>query len=288
MNGDSLLRLLAALAAGWALVVLFAWAFQRRLIYQPIPGQVPPVETVLGGAEEAVLRTADGLELGAWFLPGEERASGAAVIVFNGNAGDRSFRSGLARSLSRAGFSVLLFDYRGYGGNAGRPSEAGLFEDARAARRWLDERKGVDPNRIVYFGESLGCAVAVALAAQRPPAALVLRSPFPSLVDVGHRHYPFLPVGPLLADRFDCLDLARALPCPLLVVAGERDRIVPPALSRKLFEAAPEPKRLLIVPGADHNDEELVEGEEVVTQIVRFVRMALDPIGRTPHGGGPT
>lgn len=287
MNGESLLRLLAAIAAGWVLVVLLAWAFQRRLVYQPLGGRVPPVGSVLAGAEEAVLRTADGLELGAWFLPGERTESGAAVIVFNGNAGDRSFRSGLARSLSRAGLSVLLFDYRGYGGNAGRPTEAGLLEDARAARRWLEGREGVDPDRILYFAESLGCAVALALAAERPPAALVLRSPFPSLVDVGRYHYPFLPVGPLLKDRFDCLDLARALRCPVLVVAGERDRIVPPSLSRELFEAAAEPKRLLIVPGADHNDEELVEGEQLVAETVRLARMPREPLDPPRHGEGP-
>lgn len=287
MNGESLLRLLAAIAAGWALVVLLAWTFQRRLIYQPLTRSVPPVDSVLGGAEEAVLRTADGLDLGAWFLPGGTSASAAALIVFNGNAGDRSFRSGLARSLSRAGLSVLLFDYRGYGGNPGRPTEAGLLEDARAARRWLEGKESVDPGRIVYFGESLGCAVALALASEQPPAALVLRSPFPSLVHVGRYHYPFLPVGPLLADRFDCLHLARTLRCPVLVIVGERDRIVPPSLSRKLFEAAPEPKRLLIVPGADHNDEELVEGEQVVAETVRFAKEALGSSGRAPDGDGP-
>ncbi len=269
------LRFLAALAGGLALIVLLAWVFQRRMIYLPLTWSVPAVETALPGGKEAVLRTADGLELGGWFLPAAGASARRAVIVFNGNAGDRSYRAPLAQALARAGFSVLLFDYRGYGGNPGRPSEAGLREDARAARRWLEGREEVDPAGILYLGESLGCGAALGLATERPPFALVLRSPFPSLTEVGRIHYPFLPVRLLLRDRFECLDLARRLACPLLVVAGERDRIVPASLSRRLYEAAPEPKRFVLVPGADHNDEVLVDGERVAAETVRFVEEAV-------------
>jgi fermentation-respiration switch protein FrsA (DUF1100 family) len=266
-----LVRLLVTLAGGFALIVLLAWAFQRRMVYLPLTQTVPAVETVLPGATEAVLRTADGLELGAWFLPAAAGPARRAVIVFNGNAGDRSYRAPLARALARAGFSVLLFDYRGYGGNPGRPSEAGLREDARAARRWLEERAEVDPAEVVYFGESLGCGVALALSAERPPLALVLRSPFPSLTEVGRWHYPFLPVRLLLRDRFECLDLGRRLACPLLVVAGEADRIVPASMSRRLYEAAPEPKRFVLVAGADHNDDALLDGERLAAETARFL-----------------
>ncbi len=122
------------------------------------------------------------------------------MLVCNGNAGDRSMRADLAAALNRHGLSVLLFDYRGYGGNPGRPSEDGLAADARAAQAWLAGQPDVDPNRIAYFGESLGAAVAIGLAVQRPPAALVLRSPFTSLADVGVRALP-VAAGAAAADR---------------------------------------------------------------------------------------
>ena len=149
------------------------------------------------------------------------------VIVFNGNAGNRAFRAPLAAALAEHGISVLLFDYRGYGGNPGSPSEEGLAADARAARRYVAGRAGSD--RIVYFGESLGSGVAVRLAAEQPPAALILRSPFTSLTDTGRHHYPFLPVGMMLIDRFASIDRIRDIRCPLLVIAADHDSVVPTA-----------------------------------------------------------
>src|SRR5690606_27765101 len=122
----------------------------------------------------------------------------------NGNGGDRSMRVPLASALNRMGLSVLLFDYRGYGGNPGSPSEEGLAADARAAQAWLAAQPGVD--QIVYFGESLGGAVAVRLAVERSPVALILRSPFTSLADVASVHYPWLPVRRLLLDRYPSID----------------------------------------------------------------------------------
>ncbi len=153
-------------------------------------------------------------------------------------------RAALAVALNRMGLSVLLFDYRGYGGNPGRPSEEGLAADARAAQAWLAAQPEVDPDRIAYFGESLGAAVAVGLAVQRPPAALVLRSPFTSLADVGAVHYPWLPVRRLLLDRYPSIERIASVHAPLLVIAGDRDDIVPLSLSRRLYDAAAEPKRL--------------------------------------------
>jgi fermentation-respiration switch protein FrsA (DUF1100 family) len=166
---------------------------------------------------------------------------------------------------------VLLFDYRGYGSNLGAPSEEGLAADARAALAYLAGRPDVDPGRIVYFGESLGAAVALRLAIERPPAALVLRSPFASLAEVGRHHYPFLPVSLLLRDRYDSAALAGRLAAPLLVVAGGHDRIVPVDHTRRLFAAAPQPKRLVVLDGADHNDLDLLAGPRLVDELRSFL-----------------
>jgi hypothetical protein len=180
-------------------------------------------------------------------------------------------RAALAAELAHMGPAVLLFDYRGYGGNPGSPTEEGLASDARAAAAYLAGRPEVDPARLVYFGESLGAAVALRLAVERPPAALVLRSPFASLAEVGRVHYPVLPVSWLLRDRFDAAALAGRLDAPLLVVAGDRDGIVPVGHSRRLFAAAPEPKRLVVLEGADHNDPDLLAGPRLLTELRAFL-----------------
>jgi uncharacterized protein len=267
-----MLAALVIVAVLVAVLLGLVWSQQRRLIYYPWPGRVPPAASVLPGGQEVVLETEDGIRLGAWFVPAPgSTPRGPAVLVCNGNAGSRALRAPLAAALARAGLSVLLFDYRGFGGNPGRPSEEGLAADARAARAWLAARPEVDPSRIAYFGESLGAAVALRLAVERPPAALVLRSPFTSLADVGRLHYPWLPVRLLLADRYPSAERVADLTVPLLVVAGEHDRIVPAALSRRLYDAAAEPKRFVLVPGADHNDTALLDGRQLVGEIARFL-----------------
>jgi uncharacterized protein len=203
--------------------------------------------------------------------PGRWGRPGPAVLVCNGNGGNRSLRAPLAAALARMGLAVLLFDYRGYGGNPGHPTEAGLAADARAALDYLAARPEVDPARVVYFGESLGAAVALRLATERPPAALVLRSPFASLAEVGQLHYPLVPVSLLLRDRYDSAALAGRLAAPLLVVAGGRDRIIPASHSRRLFAAAPQPKRLVVLDGADHNDHDLLAGPRLLAEVRAFL-----------------
>ena len=262
-----------------SVLLALLWVFQRRLIYIPLDRSIPPAAETLPGSLEIAFRTDDGLRLNGWFLP-VAGPPGPAVLVCNGNAGNRSFRAPLARALAAAGLSVLLFDYRGYADNPGAPSETGLMADARAARRYLAGRDEVDPAGIVLFGESLGAAIAVALAAEEPPAAVILRSPFTSLADVARTHYPFLPVGTLLRDRYPSLERVGRIGAPVLVIAGERDSIVPAAQSRRLYEAASEPKRFVLVPGADHNDFELLAGDRLIGEVLRFLE---ERIGiRTP------
>jgi fermentation-respiration switch protein FrsA (DUF1100 family) len=260
---------LAVLLLALAVLLLLVWSGQRRLIFFPFGNVGAPADADLAGAEEVELATDDGLRLGAWFVPAGAPRLPVTVIVFNGNAGNRAFRAPLAAALAGRGISTLLFDYRGYGGNSGSPSEEGLAIDARAARRYVSTRAGAD--RIVYFGESLGCAVAVRLATEQPPAALILRSPWTSLADTGRHHYPFLPVGLLLADRFASIDRIRDIRSPLLVIAAERDSVVPSDQSRRLFAAALEPKRLLILERTDHNDYELLAGSRMLAAVADFV-----------------
>ena len=183
-------------------VLALAWVLQRRLIYLPAGAPAPAAEQLLDGGSAVRVHTDDGLDLTAWHAPATGPTTGVTVLVLPGNAGSRLARVPLARALAGAGFDVLLLDYRGYGGNPGSPTEDGLAADARAAHHHLVGERGVRADRLVLFGESLGAAVATRLARERPVAALVLRSPFTSLADVGARHYPFLPVRALLRTGF--------------------------------------------------------------------------------------
>ncbi|WP_237028156.1 alpha/beta hydrolase, partial [Mycobacterium tuberculosis] len=140
-----------------------------------------------------------------------------------------------------------------------------------AAQEWLSGQSDVDPARIAYFGESLGAAVAVGLAVQRPPAALVLRSPFTSLAEVGAVHYPWLPLRRLLLDHYPSIERIASVHAPVLVIAGGSDDIVPATLSERLVAAAAEPKRYVVVPGVGHNDPELLDGRVMLDAIRRFL-----------------
>ena len=266
---------MGALTTGVVLAILLVaaiWIFQRRLIYFPF-GDVPVPRLVgLAAAEPVVFPTTDGLRLHGWLVPPLEPRAGTTILVFNGNAGHRGFRATLAAALRERGYGVLLFDYRGYGGNPGTPTEAGLAADARAARAFLLTRPEAAATRLVYLGESLGSGVATRLAAEHRPAALVLRSPFTSMTDVGAFHYPLLPVRWLLSDRFDTASRIAGLGCPLLVVAGDQDTVVPYAQSRRVFDAAAEPKRFVTIAGADHNDPALADGPDVIEAIDRFLK----------------
>lgn len=261
----------AVVVVGLVLAVALGalWVFQRRLIYFP-SSAVPPIGSVMPAGEDVVLVTDDGLDLDAWFVPAAT-PWGITVLVLNGNAGNRSDRTQLATALTARGFNVLIVDYRGFGANPGNPTETGLASDARAAVAYLEGRDGIDTDRFVYFGESLGAAVAIGLAAERPPAALVLRSPFTSLADVASVHYPVLPMSWLLWDRYENLERIPDIDVPVMVIAGSDDRVVPFAQSIRLFDAAVGTKDMFIVEGAGHNDAALTSGDDMMDAVAAFV-----------------
>jgi uncharacterized protein len=249
-----------------AVAVAMLWLLQRKLIYFPDGGPVPRAGSVITGARDVTLETSDGLRLGAWYVP-PRQPEAMTVLVANGNAGNRAGRAPLAQALARRGFGVLLFDYRGYGGNPGSPSEAGLALDARAAYDYLVHEAGVPATQLVYFGESLGGGVVTALAVERPPAAIVLRSPFVDLASVGQEHYRLLPVGLLLRDRFPVAEQIVGIDVPVSVVYGSADSVVPAGQSRRVAESASNLWKLVAVPNADHNDPRLVYGEPVISAV---------------------
>ena len=261
------LGIAAVAVAVWLALVVLAAVFQRQLIYLPSTASPTPPSD----AEEVVYTTDDGLELTAWFLAVDDVVS--TVIVFPGNAGNRELRLPMARGLTARGHAVLLVDYRGYGGNPGSPSEDGLLRDAIAARDHLASRDDVEEASIAYLGESIGSGVAAGLAARVPPAALVLRSPFPELADVGRSAYPFLPVRTLLRDRYPVVEDLATTDAPVLVVAGDADRIVPTRLSRRVADALE--AEIVEIEGAGHNDAALFTGSRYLDAVDTFLRASV-------------
>ena len=267
MRGQIVTRGVLVVLLVVVLVLGLLWLLQRKMIYFPDASAPPAAATVLAGGRDVVLETDDGLRLRAWLAPPTGPDRQVAVLVAPGNGGNRAGRVPLARALAQAGLTVLLLDYRGYGGNPGSPSQAGLARDARAARTYLINQ-GFAPDRMIYFGESLGAAVVTEVSIEYPPGGLVLRSPFTELAAVGRHHYPLLPVGALLRDRYPVADLVGEITVPTAVVYGSADTIVPPSQSRAVAERAASLTALVVVDGADHNDSVLVDGPQVVTAVV--------------------
>ncbi|HUG93671.1 MAG TPA: alpha/beta hydrolase [Planctomycetaceae bacterium] len=265
----------------YAVVVIVLGFFQRSLMYFPSRAErIDPAEAGLaaGRVHDVSFVTADGLTLAGWHVVAEGgscatleecdrtlRDGRLVVLHFHGNGGDRRIRVDDALIFGGSGADTILIDYRGYGENPGSPSEAGLADDARAAWNYATDVRGVRPDRIVLYGESLGGAVAVRLAAElcdagTPPAGVAVLSTFSSMTDAAAHHYPWLPVRLVLLDRYPAIRHIGRVTCPLLFVHAGNDRIVPIELGRRLFAAAPErsaggvEKRFVVLAGCDHND----------------------------------
>jgi uncharacterized protein len=251
--------------------------FLNGLLYFPSRAFYATPEAVGLRHEEIGFEAGDGIRLGGWWIPAGRQPATAHVLLCHGNAGNIGDRVLHAKLLADAGLDVFLFDYRGYGRSEGVPGEEGTYRDTRAARGALLRQAAVDPGRVVYLGESIGGALALALALEAPPLGLVLQSAFTSVRDMGRLHYPFIPPA-MVPDAYPNLRRIAQLRSPLLVIHGDRDDIVPVAHGQVLFDAAPPPKRLEIVRGAGHNDLLDAMGASYGTTIAEWAR-ALAPAG---------
>lgn len=252
----------AAVVLGMYALLLVAMMFlETSLVF--FPSRQARGGWDVAGVERVRFEADDGTRLHGWYLP---HPNARAVVMFAcGNAGNISYRAERFTHLRDAHrVSLLAFDYRGYGLSEGKPHERGLLLDARAARRWLAERADVAESEIVLMGESLGGGVMVDLAARDGARGLVLERTFTSLPDVGAYHYSFVPVRLLMRNRLDSLSKIGGYHGPLLVCHGDVDEIIPLAMGRRLFEAANEPKRFVLLPGVGHNDPLPAEWDEAL------------------------
>jgi fermentation-respiration switch protein FrsA (DUF1100 family) len=253
---------------------------ESRLLYAPGPGRTlvsPPSELGLS-IERAQFRAKDDIRLVGWVVRSPD-SSAPWLLICHGNAGNISDagRPEHYAGLVAAGLNLLAFDYRGYGESEGVPTEAGLYRDAEAAYRFLRETLGVPPDRVYLFGHSLGSTVAVDLASRVPAAGLILDGALTSVVERGQELYPYVPVRWIAASRYSSIEKIGRVTLPKLFLHAEADDVVPIAHGRRLFEAAPPPKRFVTLAGG-HGDAFQVDSAAYYGAVARFVA---EPSGGT-------
>lgn len=294
-----LMRLVLFLFSIYAGLCLMLMVIQRKLIYFPTresPLTPASLELPTDRFHQITVQSADGLTLHGWHLlpPGRsaldekerqwELELGRPIILFfPGNAGNRSFRIAEMERLSQLNADIFLIDYRGYGDNSGVPSEKNIARDARSIWNHLAENEGISPDRILLLGESLGGGVAVRLAhdllqEEIEPGGMFLKTTFSSLVDVAQTHYPWVPCSLLMTERYPSDQKIGELTCPISILHGVQDEIVPIELALRLFEAAPDessssiPKVFIELPTATHNDVLQVAGKEYLDSVANMLQ----------------
>jgi fermentation-respiration switch protein FrsA (DUF1100 family) len=243
-----LLAVLVFAGVGYAAVCVWFWAHQRELLYAPGGERSTPAEAGAPWLSAVDIGTEDGERLDGWWSPPPE--GHGVVIFFHGTPGTLKYTAWTLSDLAQAGLGVLAIDYRGYGGSTGKPSEAGLKADARAAFDFA--HRAAPDARVAVFGESLGTGVAVALALDRPVAGVLLNAPYASLIRHWRVHAPPLPYRWLLTERFDSEAAIGKLDVPVMILEGTADDATPLAEARRLYAAAHEPKTMIEVAGAGH------------------------------------
>jgi fermentation-respiration switch protein FrsA (DUF1100 family) len=244
--------ILVCVLSAYLAALLYLAVNQRRIIYHPDPSPAVLTEDAQSlGFTQVEIEAAAGLRLAPWYRPaGPDEKT---IVYFHGNAGNLGHRIDRVRGYADAGYGVLLVAYRGYGGNSGDPTEDGLYADGRAHIAWLASQ-GIAERNLVYYGESLGAAIALQLAIERPPAGLVLEAPFASILASARSRFPMFAFDWLIKDKFPNIDKIGALRAPLLVIHGARDGVTAFRFGQQIFAAAPEPKFALWLAEAGHGD----------------------------------
>ncbi len=228
------------------------YVFQDKFLYFPAKDRLDPVAFGLKDFQPVQTSTSDNIPLAMWWKA--PLTGYPTIIYFHGNAGHLGDRAYKFAAMAKAGFGVLALSYRGYGASGGTPSEAGLYEDARAAVAFAKEHLAILPESIILYGESLGSGVAVHTAAVQPVAMVVLEAPYTSVMQRAKERFPFLPVGIMLRSEFDSIGKIQMIGAPLLIFHGEQDAIIPIEHGRAVLDAANDPKKGLFYPEYDHTN----------------------------------
>ena len=249
INMNNLTVLLLILASIYFFILISTYVFQRNLLYHPKEnnyfGDLLTVEI-----EKVKISTQDRIELLSWYH-NKNLNNYKTILFLHGNAGSLENRIHKINHFKDMNVNFLLISWRGFSGNKGKPTEKGLYEDAKSAVAWL-KSKGVNENNIIIYGESLGTGVATEIAQNKNFAGIILESPFTSMVDAGKNQYPYLPVRLLLKDKYESNKKIKNIKSPILIMHGKVDTLVPFDMGKKMYELANEPKYYYFSEYDDH------------------------------------
>lgn len=263
-----LITLSIGLVLGYLVIVAFAYVKQGGMLYFPMKEISATPKDIGLDFEDITLKTEDGLNISAWYVPSENERG--VLLFFHGNAGNISHRLDSIRIFHDLDLSVLIVDYRGYGKSEGQPTEKGTYIDAEAAWDYLVNVKNVKPEKVILFGRSLGSAVAAETALKHKAGALIIESGFTSVPDLGSRFYPYLPVRLISRYHYSTIDKVGKINIPKLFVHSPADEIIPFDHGLALYKNAVEPKEFLGITGG-HNDGFFVSGKTYTDGLDAFI-----------------
>ena len=249
----------------YLIVLTYIYLYQRNLLYHPLDNGYQE-DKINFDYKEIFIQNKEGIKLKAW-LHEKDLINKKTIIFFHGNAGNLRNRNYKLNELSKFDVNFLIVAYRGFSGNQGKPSEQGLYEDARSTLNWL-KIKGVKEKNLILYGESLGTAVAIEIAQNKDLAGIILESPFTSMVELAQKYYPFIPVKFLLKDKYETIKKLPNINSPLLVLHGRLDSIVPFSMSEELFKKANKPKFKYFI---DNDDHMMRYDQKLLNEIKKFI-----------------
>ena len=249
----------------YSLVLTLTYIFQRNLLYHPTENNYSG-DQILVDIEKVKIKTSDNIELISWYH-NKDFNKYKTILYFHGNAGSLENRIHKINHFKDINVNFLIFAWRGFSGNKGKPTEKGLYEDAKSAVQWL-KLKGINEENIILYGESLGTGVAVEIAQNKNFSGVILESPFTSMIDTGKDKYPFLPVRFLLKDKYENNRKIKNIKSPILVMHGKIDKIVPFYMGKKIYELANEPKYFYF---SDYDDHMMNYDKKLVKVLKKFI-----------------
>ena len=261
----TLINILILILLGYLIITFALYFFQRNLLYYPAINNYSG-EKLNVSVEKVKIKTEDNIELLSWY---HKKNSGdyKTILFLHGNAGTLENRIYKINHLKNMNVNFLIIAWRGFSGNKGKPTEKGLYEDARSALRWL-KNKGVKEESIIIYGESLGTGVATEIAQNKNFAGVILETPFTSMVSAGKSKYPFFPVSFLLKDKYESDKKIKNIKSPILIMHGEVDKLVPFWMGKKLYNLANEPKYSYF---SKYDDHMMEYNEKLLNELKKFI-----------------
>ncbi len=255
----------SSIVIAYFVLLVFIYFYQRNLLYHPSDNNYQN-DKIQFSYDEIFIKVDDKIKLKSWII-NKNLKKFKTLLFFHGNAGELSNRIYKLNELNKLDINILLISWRGFSGNEGSPTEENLYKDAKAAIKWLN-RKEVENNKIILYGESLGTGVAVEIGKKNNFNSIILESPFTSMENAAKIYYPYLPVKLLLKDKYNSISKIKKITTPILIMHGKKDDIVPFSMGKELFEKANNPKYSYFTSDDDHMME---FNDQILKSIKNFI-----------------